>query len=116
MPKCPICWMALMSALGVGSTINSSWLQPVAIALLLLSVSALYMGARRRQGYRPFFLGLFAAIALYFSKFKLNYDIGVYLGGVTLLGASIWNAVWSASACRRLGRCNARRAREESAD
>jgi hypothetical protein len=97
--------MALMSAVGVGSTINLYWLQPLAIALLLFSVSALFLGARRRQGYGPFIAGLFAAIAIYFSKFTLNYDIGVYLGGVTLLGASIWNAVWSAPACRSSGAC-----------
>ncbi len=37
MPKCPICRVALMGALGAGSIIISSWLQPVAVALLLLS-------------------------------------------------------------------------------
>jgi hypothetical protein len=90
-PKCPICWLALMSALGVGSVINSNWLQPLVVALLFLPVSVLLAGARYRRGYGPFFLGLVAAIAMYLCKFRLNYDVGVYLSGATLLGASLWN-------------------------
>ena len=93
MPKCPLCWMALMSALGVSSIINSQWLQPLAITLLLLSVGALFVRARSRHGYGPFCLGLVAAVAMYLCKFRLDSEIGVYLGGATLLGASIWNAL-----------------------
>jgi hypothetical protein len=92
-PKCPICWIALMSALGVGSAINSNWLQPLVVALLFLPVSVLLIGARRRDRYGPFFLGLVAAIAMYLCKFRLNYNFGVYLSGATLLVASIWNIV-----------------------
>jgi mercuric ion transport protein len=92
-PKCPLCWIALMSALGVGSAINSNWLQPLVVALLFLPVTVLLAGARRRRGYGPFFLGLVAAIAMYLCKFRLNYDVGVYLSGATLLGASVWNIV-----------------------
>jgi hypothetical protein len=82
-----------MSALGVGSVINSAWLQPLAGALLFLSVSMLLMRARRRGGYGPFMLGLAAAGAIYLSKFILNYDPGVYLSGATLISASIWNTL-----------------------
>lgn len=92
-PKCPLCWIALMSALGVGSAVNSNWLQPLAVALLFLPVSVLLLGARRRRGYGPFFLGLVAVIAMYLCKFRLNYDFGVYLSGATLLAASVWNIV-----------------------
>lgn len=93
MPKCPICWMALMSAIGAGSTISSSWLQPAALAMLLISVSALLLRARSRRGYGPFILGFVAAVSLYLFKFSLNYDPGVYLSGATLVGASIWNSL-----------------------
>jgi hypothetical protein len=61
MPKCHFCWVALTSALGVGPVINSDWLQPLAVALLFLSLSALLVRARRRGGYGPFILGLAAA-------------------------------------------------------
>ena len=93
MPKCPICWMALVSALGAGSVINASWSQPLAAVFLFLPVSFLLARARRRHGYGPFFLGLIAAIAIFLCKFRLNYDIGVYLGGAILLGASVWDAL-----------------------
>ena len=91
MPKCPICWMALMSAVGAGSIISSSWLQPVAIILLFLSVSTLFVLSHRRHSYGPFVLGLAAAVLIYVFKFKLNRDLGVYLSGAMLVGASIWN-------------------------
>lgn len=82
-----------MSAVGAGSTISSVWLQPAALAMLLISVSALLVRARRRGGYGPFILGFVAAVSLYLFKFSLNYDPGVYLSGATLVGASIWNTL-----------------------
>jgi phosphate/sulfate permease len=82
-----------MGALGVGSTISASWLQPVAMGLLLLSLSALLVRARRRHSYAPFVLGLLAAVALYWCKFRLNNDLGVYLSMAMLLAASVWNSV-----------------------
>jgi hypothetical protein len=92
MPKCPICWMGLMSALGVSSTINADWLRPLAIVFLLLPVVALIIRARRFGGYGPFLLGAVAASAMYICKFELSYDPGVYLSGVALVSASLWNA------------------------
>jgi hypothetical protein len=93
MPKCPLCWMALMSALGLGTTIRWQWLQPLAGAVLFLSVTGLFWRARRRRIYGPLCLGLVAACFIYFCKFKLNYDPGVYLGSAALLGATLWNAL-----------------------
>ena len=92
MPKCPLCWLALMSALGIGSTVNSAWLQPLAAGLLFLLLSVLLVRAHRRRVYGPLCLGVVAAVVLYLSKFRLNNDVGVYLSGATLIGASIWNA------------------------
>lgn len=93
MPKCPLCAMALMSALGVGSFISSTWLQPLAVTLLLISVATLFARARRLRIYGPLYLGLAASIVIYLCKFTLDYDPGVYLGGAALLAASIWNAM-----------------------
>jgi hypothetical protein len=93
MPKCPLCWIALMGTLGVGSIISTNWLQPLAVGLLLLPLSALLARARRRGSYAPFFLGLLAAVALYVCKFSLNYEPGVYLSMATLFAASVWNSV-----------------------
>src|SRR5258706_1870305 len=92
MPKCPICWMALMGALGVGSTINSDWLRPLAVTFLVLPVGALFVRARRRSRYGPFFLGLLAATVMYLCRFSFNYELGAYLSGAALVGASVWNS------------------------
>ena len=92
-PKCPLCWMAFMSVLGIGSVINYYWLQPLVVMLLLLSVSALLIRAWRQQRYSPFWLGLVAALAMYLCKFTLDYTPGIYLSGAALLGASIWNTL-----------------------
>ena len=92
MPKCPLCWMALMTTLGVGSLVGSAWLRPVAIALLVLNLGVLFVRARRLGRYGPLSLGLAASFAMYLCKFGLNYDVGAYLSAATLFGASIWNA------------------------
>lgn len=93
MPKCPLCWVALMSTLGVGSVVDSAWLRPLALALLLVSVGALFVRARRLHAYGPFALGLAASTVIYLCKFEFSYDAGVYLGAAALLAASIWNAL-----------------------
>jgi hypothetical protein len=84
--------MALTSALGVGSIVNTTWLQPLAAALLFLLLGVLLARARRCHGYGALYLGLVAGVALYISKFGLNSEVGVYLSGAALVGASIWNA------------------------
>ena len=93
MPKCPICWMALMGALGVSSMINAVWMRPLAVGFLLLPIGALFIRIRLRGGYGPFFLALAGAMAMYLCKFVLFYDPGVYLSGAALIAASIWNVI-----------------------
>lgn len=90
-PKCPLCWLVLMSTLGIGPVIGSQWLRPIMIFLLLLSTGGLFLRARRLSSYGPFIMGLTAAIVMYLCKFILNYDAGVYLSGVTLVIAAVWN-------------------------
>lgn len=82
-----------MSLLGVGSFVGSRWLQPLTVALLLASLGALLMRARRRRDYAPFGVGLVAAIVMYFCKFQAGYAPGVVLSGAALFGASLWNVL-----------------------
>lgn len=93
MPKCPICWMALMSAFGVGTTVSAGWLRPITLGLLLLPIIPLVISARRSGRYRALLLAVVAASSMYFCKFQLFYDPGVYLSGLVLVSASIWNVV-----------------------
>ena len=93
MPKCPLCWAALMSAVAVGPAISFQWLRPLALTLLLISIAASFLRARRRDAFGAFYLTAVAASSMYLFKFTLNYDTGVYVAGATLFVASIWNAL-----------------------
>src|SRR5690242_13539391 len=70
-PKCPICWLALLSALGVSTTIGIGWLRPITLGLLLLPVIAVLISARQSGRYLPLLLAVVAAAAMYFCKFWL---------------------------------------------
>src|SRR5215813_4673648 len=92
MPKCPFCWMALVSTIGVTWPISSEWLRSFVLALLLIQLGLLLFGAHRSHDYLPFLLGVGAAIAMYVCKFRLSLDAGVYLSGAMLFGATLWTA------------------------
>jgi hypothetical protein len=89
-PKCPLCWVALLSSIGLTSTIAFEWLQPLAAFLLLISLLALFVRAKRRAMYGPFVLGVIAAGSIYLFKFRLDYASGVYAGSIALFASSIW--------------------------
>ena len=93
MPKCPLCWLALMGTLGVGSIVSPQWMQPLAISLLLLPISVFLLCAYRTHRYGPLYLALGASVAMYLCKFHLNFAAGMYLSGMAMLGAGIWSAV-----------------------
>lgn len=108
LPKCPLCWAALMSALAVGPTISFHWLRPLSVSLLLVATVAAFLRARQRRTFGPFYVTLGAAVSMYIFKFALNYDVGVYVCGVTLFIASIWNTFPKSSsepecACEEIG-------------
>jgi hypothetical protein len=91
LPKCPLCWIALTGALGFGSFMTVYWMRPIAISLLLLPLSALFLCARRARYYLPFAMATVAAVSMYFWKFVLNVDAAVYLSGLAIFSASLWN-------------------------
>jgi hypothetical protein len=106
-PKCPMCWIAVMGGLGAASTIHLRWLQPLAIALLFSSLLALFLRSRRRSGYGPFLLGLIAGVAMYEFKFVLDSGVGVSLSAVTLFGSSIWSSLQPPTAEQNPAECPA---------
>jgi hypothetical protein len=92
MPKCPLCWIALVSTVGVTWPLSYAWLRSFVVTLLLVQLGLLLFGARRSHDYRPFILGAVAAIALYVCKFRLGLNAGVYLSGATLFAVTLWSA------------------------
>jgi hypothetical protein len=91
MPKCPVCWMALLGSMGAASAIRVEWLRPLALAFLLSSVLALFVRSRRRSVYGPFLLGLTAAVMMYECKFLFDSNVGVKLSALALLASSVWS-------------------------
>jgi hypothetical protein len=91
MPKCPLCWMALLATIGVSWPVSSEWLRSFVIALSLVPLALLLFRARRAHDYRPFTLGVIAATGLYVFKFWLALDAGVYLSGAALFALTLWS-------------------------
>ena len=92
MPKCPLCWIVLMSAIGVTWPASSGWLRSFVIVLSLVPVGMLLLSAYQTQRYTPLIVGVLAVMALYLCKFSLAFDMGVYVSGATLFGATLWTA------------------------
>ena len=91
MPKCPLCWIALMSTIGVTWPASSGWLRSFVVVLSLVPLGILLICAQQSQKYAPLIVGVIAVIALYICKFRLSLDVGVYVSGATLFGATVWS-------------------------
>jgi len=96
LPKlaCPACWPAyagLLSSLGLGFLVSSTYLIPLTVVFLAVAVGALGFRARTRHGYGPFFLGVIAAAVVVIGKFGYEYSAVTYAGLGVLVIASLWN-------------------------
>ena len=98
-PKCPLCWIALLSVLGVSWPIDSSDLRSIVILLTLVPLGMLLVFTLRSRDYRPMLVGIIAAVALYAFKFRLGLNVGVYVSSAALFGATIWSAKRAARPC-----------------
>src|SRR2546429_4148819 len=97
LPKlaCPLCWptyAGLLSSVGLGFLISARYLLPVTAAFLVVAVGALALRANLRHGYRPFLLGLFAALGVLVGKFWWESNLVMYASVGVLVMASVWNA------------------------
>ena len=97
LPKlaCPLCWPAyagLLSSLGLGFLISTTYLLPLTAVFLILALAALAFRATSRRGYGPFLLGLIAATGLLFGKFLWEFNPTTYSAIGLLVVASLWNA------------------------
>ena len=96
LPKlaCPACWpvyAGLLSSVGLGFLINTTYLLQLTVAFLVVAVGALAFRARKRHGFGPFVLGLVAAAVVIIGKFLFESDPAMYGGIALLVGASVWN-------------------------
>jgi len=97
LPKlaCPACWPAyagLLSAVGLGFLIDTTYLLPLTVVFLVVAVGALGWRAGSRRGFGPFVLGLLAATVVIVGKFSFDSNSAMYGGIALLVGASLWNS------------------------
>ena len=96
LPKlaCPLCWpfyAGIVSSLGLGFLISTTYLLPLTIAFLILALGALAYNAKRRRGYGPFVFGIVGAAAVLVGKFNLESNGLTFTGIAILVMASAWN-------------------------
>jgi hypothetical protein len=98
LPKviCPVCspaYAAVLSSLGLGFLVSTTYLLPVTVAFLAVAVSALAFRASSRRGLRPFWIGVIAAGSVLAGKFWLDSEWITYAGVGLLVVASVWNVI-----------------------
>jgi len=94
LPKCPACWSVyagLSSLLGLSIALEERYLLPLSCGLLVLSVGALVLQARRGRGHGPWRLAACGAALILLGKFAWDSDLCTYTGAAGLLYASLWS-------------------------
>jgi hypothetical protein len=98
LPKvvCPVCSpavAAVLSSLGLGFLVSTTYLLPVTVVLLAVAVGTLAFRAASRRGLRPFWVGLVAGCSVVAGKFWLDAAAITYAGVGLLVFASVWNVI-----------------------
>jgi len=96
---CPACWPAyagLLSSMGLGFLLKTTWLLPLTMITLVFVIASLAFHAKTRRGYGPFILGLLGSGALLIGQFiftsgTAKSEWGIDGGTVLLVAASVWN-------------------------
>src|SRR6266481_9413377 len=88
LPKllCPFCWplyAGIVSSVGLGFLVGTTYLIPITSAFLTLTLAVLGFRARQRRGFGPFLLGALSSAAILVGKFYFESNPLVY-GGVGL--------------------------------
>lgn len=93
-PKCPFCWAAYLSLLGLAGTsiTYKPWMLPLAILLLVLNLASMYFSKNRHQ-LRPFWLSVIGTLLIISNRLWFDSTVVIILAGTILVFASIWNAL-----------------------
>ena len=94
LPKlfCPLCWplyAGVVSSIGLGFLIGTTYLPPITGAFLILTLRVLGFRATPRRGYGPLLLGV-GSIAILIGKFYLESKPLMYGGASFLAVASVF--------------------------
>lgn len=88
----PLGVAGILSSMGLGFIMVTEVMLPVTIVFMLFSVGILLRGAKKRRGYKPFFLGFCGALMIIFGNFLFKSDVVTLAGIIQLVVASIWHA------------------------
>ena len=72
--------------------IGDTYLLPLTVFFLLVTISIFGYKAKDRHGYGPLYVGFFASVLIVTGKFYIDSKQLVYGGATILFIASIWNA------------------------
>jgi len=92
---CPLCWpayAALLSSIGLGFLISSTYLLPLTGAFLAVALVGLGLQAKK-SGYGPLLLGIISVALIVSGKFVLTSSPVNYMGVGLLAAASAWALV-----------------------
>lgn len=85
-PKCPICWGAYLSTMGIaGANLApySAWFRPLLVFAMVLHLWSLFRGAQHRNGLLPFFVSA-AGVAV-----MLAFVAGTEVRGIAYVGMAL---------------------------
>jgi len=91
---CPLCitaYTALLSTLGLGFLMSSTYLLPLTVVLLAVAVAALGYEAVKSGAWGPLVLCLCGSAVILAGKFLFASQPATYAGVALLFAASLWN-------------------------
>jgi len=91
MPKCPLCVMAIIGALGLELPRVAAWMTPLTIVLLSLCLALIASVARAKRRWMPLAVAIVAAVVVIAGRVALQSNVVARSGCVVLVGASIWS-------------------------
>jgi mercuric ion transport protein len=97
LPKlmCPACWpayAAVLSSVGLGFLISTTYLLPLTVLFLAVAVGSLSFRASSRRGLGPLWMGVASGALILGGKFYLDSALVTYAGVGFLVVASVWNS------------------------
>ena len=97
LPKlmCPACWpayAAVLSSVGLGFLISTTYLLPLTVLFLAVAVGSIGFRPSRRRGLGPLGMGVAAGAVILGGKFYLESNPVTYAGICFLVVASVWNS------------------------
>ena len=92
-PKCPVCWAAYLSLLGIAGLERVPyfpWLQPLLGVVMLANLASVWLRGRKTERMAGFYLAVTGAITILLSNLRLEWRSGAVIGvGLTILGSLV---------------------------